>query len=155
MKFEIGQRVVEKNSIQAHCSYSIDKVVAYLDGNVLVEFWGSGYDEELHEDDFEYKPGGRLWKEKIRRYQEDELFSLEEGHAELRRLNSIKDKMNEDFEVVRKQIQAKMNQAADLVKAASALAEPLGKTFYDLRDEGMSLYHALKDGGWRHSHMQC
>lgn len=157
MKFAIGDRVVEKKDIRAHTSYNVQKVSAHLDGFLLLEHWGHGYDGELHEEDYsEYnKPGSRGWRESLQRYQEEELFTPEEALAELRKLEEAKSKLDEEFGAVRDLIAANLKQAAELVETAASLAKKCDKDFEDLIQEGGALYKALDNGGWRHSTMRC
>src|SRR5258706_16478398 len=109
MKFSIGDKVVPKDSIRAHTNYLVSEVVAYLDGNVLTMMWGDGFGDEIHHYDFleDTKPGDRSWGSAIHRYQESDLFTPEEALVELRRLEAIKDNLNQEFEGVRASIQAK------------------------------------------------
>lgn len=157
MKFQIKDKVIPKDSIKAHTNYLVSEVVGVLDGALLTMMWGDGFGEELHHYDFleDSKPGDRSWRGAIQRYQEDELFTPEEALAELRRLEGVKSKLEQDFEGVRSQVQEKMNKAAALVKEAGKLVEPTGKDFYDLTAECKELYLALNEGGWSHSTMRC
>lgn len=155
MKFAIGQQVVEKEALRAHSSYNVLKVVAILDGALLLEHYGFGCDGEVHHEDWEDKPGTRGWRESLQRYQESDLLTLEEAVEELHRLEAAESKLNQEFETVRDQVQEKLEQAAALVKEAASLTTAHDKSFYDLKRECMPLYLALNEGGWRHSHMEC
>lgn len=158
MKFSIGDFVVDKKDIHAHTSYTVSKVVSLLDNDYLVSDHGVAYDDELHAFDnyINYgKPGSKGWRQSILRYQENELFSFEEAVQELKILESVKDKLNQEFESFRKDIRDKMAQAAILVREAGEFAKNCDKTFFDLKQECMPLFNALEGGGWSHSHMQC
>jgi hypothetical protein len=155
MKFSIGDKVIEKKLVQAHTSYPVNKVVGFLDRDLLVEGWGFGFKDELTEDDYESPRGSRGWRSGIVRYSEDELFTPEEVVSELRRLEETNSKLEEEFNAVRELIAKNMGDAARLVKQAGDLVKPTGKDFYDLTIECKDLYLALKDGGWSHSTMSC
>lgn len=157
MKFSINDLVVIKTLIHPHTSYSVNRVCAILDDAYLTVGYGFAFDGEIQKDDLEDldKPGSRHWREGIQRYQEHELFSMDEAVIELRRLENVKSKLESDFESTRPQIQERMNKAAALVKEAVGIIKPLDKEFYDLTSECKELYLALKDGGWSHSTMSC
>ncbi len=157
MKFSIDDKVIEKTAISAHTSYPVLKVVGVLGDALLVQYWGHGFDGDMQREDFllDSKPGSRVWREGIQRYQESELFTPEEAIAKLRRLELSKSKLDIEFEAVRNQIAEKLNQAATLVKEAGSIAKPFNRDFYDLKQECMPLYRALDDGGWSHSSMRC
>jgi hypothetical protein len=158
MKFQVKDKVVPKDSIRAHTNYLVSEVVAYLDGNVLTMMWGDGFGDEIHYYDFleDTKPSDRSWGTAIHRYQESDLFTPEEAITELRRLEAIKDNLNEEFEGVRANIQAKLDAAAVLVEEAAAIAKPFNKELDDLsRDECRKLYEAQEKNGWRASHVRC
>lgn len=155
MKFSIGDLIIEKKTIEPHTSYVIYKVVATLDGALLAVHWGGGYGGDIHEDEWEDEPGSRSWRSALQRYQEEELFSLEEAEKERLRLEVSKNSLNQEFETIRDQLRSKLDQAAVLVREAGDLVKAHDKEFYDLKQECMPLYNALKDGGWSHSHMKC
>lgn len=155
MKFSIGDLAVKKTNIQPYTSYNVLKVACILDGVPLLEHYGVCYDGDLHQEDYEFLPGSRGWRGAFERYQEEELYTLEEATTELNYLENRQSQLNQDFDVVSVQIQAKLDQAAALVGEASALAVPFDKDFYDLKSECMTLYYALNSGGWSHSHMSC
>lgn len=155
MKFSIGDMVVEKEDIHPHTSYNVFKVVTILNGELLIKHYGCVFDGELSVEEFESKPGGRCYRESFLRFQENELFTLEEADDKIHQLEAAKSKLENEFESVRSQIQEKLNKAADLVSKADALVKPFNKDFSDLKKECTPLYRALKDGGWSHSHMSC
>jgi hypothetical protein len=157
MKFSIGDKAIQKKDIHANSSFPVYQVIGILNGDLLMTHWGSGYGEELNRYEFydEDVPGTRGWREGISRFQEEELFTTQEAMEELHRLEAINNKLNEEFNGVREQIQKKIEQAAVLVDEAYALAKPFDKDFFDLKKECSSLYHSLNDGGWSHSHMKC
>lgn len=157
MKFSIGDKVIEKKRLQAHTSYCVEQVVAYLDGNVLATMWGDGFGGELHKYDYleDSEPGDRSWRSAISRYVEDELCTPEEALAELQRLEASKGSLEEQFNKALPMIQSKLDKAAILVKEAAAIVLPLDKEFYDTTEAGKELFLALKEGGWSHSTMSC
>lgn len=155
MKFSIGDQVIDKKDIKPHTSYSVYQVVGYLDDAILVSHYGDGYDVEIYSDECHSEHGSYSWRTDIIRFQEEELFSTTEAVDELHRLESDKARLDNEFEVIRVQIQKKMDQAAALVKEAAALAVPYEKYFCDLKRECMLLYDALNDGAWSHSSMGC
>lgn len=157
MKFDVGSLVVEKKSVRAHTSYNVQKVTAILNGALLLEHHGFGFDGEITAEDYsEYnKPGSRGWRENLQRYQEEELFTPEEALAEISRLEAVKSKLDEEFGAVRDLIAANLQQAAELVETAASLAKKCDKDFEDLIQEGGALYKALDNGGWSHSTMRC
>lgn len=155
MKFSVGDLVVEKTDIKAHTSYNTQKVVGIFEGALLLEHHGFAFDGEIHPEEYESEVGSRSWRESLRRFQEEELFTPDEAVEELHRLEAAKSKLAEEFDAVRDQLHAKLQQAAALVKEAGELAKAHDKEFYDLRAECMPLYKALESGGWSHSHMRC
>ena len=157
MKFSIGDIAVQKTDVRAHTSYNPLKVIGVLNEALLLEHCGTGYGEEIHEESYEEfnYPGSRMWREGILRCQEEELFTPEETVAELRRLEAAEDKLTQEFEAVRDDIQGRMERAADLVKEAADIVKAHNRKFSDLKSECMSLYEALDIGGWSHSHMRC
>lgn len=157
MKFNIGDKAVEKKLIQPYTSYPVMQVVGKLDEFLLLTWWGDCFDGDLIQQDYllDSKPGTRSFREGIMRFDEEEIFTPQEAHAEQKRLESEKSKLDAEFSKVQKEIEKKLHQAAMLVKEASALAKPLEKDLFDLKNEGMELYRALSAGGWSHSHMKC
>ncbi len=156
MKFAIGDLVVGKTGLHPHTNYSVDKVVAHLDGYLLVEYYGHAFDGEIHPmQDHLNEPGSRHWREAIQRFSEDAFFTPEEALEEIHRLEGNKSKLNEEFELIRNSIREKLSKAADLVREADAIAKPFEKDFYDLKEECMPLYRAMDNGGWSHSSMKC
>ena len=155
MKFSIGQLVVEKNTIQPHLPYNVQQVVAILNDVLLLEHYGIAYDGEVSKEDWLYDIGSRSWREGLQRYQENELYTLEEALIELRYREAQQTKLASDFEAVRLQLKDKLDQAASLVQEAGEIANLHYKDFYDLKEECMGLYEALNRGGWSHSSMQC
>jgi hypothetical protein len=156
MKFSIGDMVVEKETLKAHTSYNVSKVVGFLDGALLLEHYGFAFDGEVHPEDYKSEPGTRGWRKEIQRYQEEELCTPEAAVKELHRLGAIKDKLNEEFEGVRESIQAKLDAAAVLVQEAADIAKPFNKELDDLsREECRKLYEAQEKNGWRASHVRC
>lgn len=157
MKFSIGDKVVEKTSLQAHSNYAVSEVVSLLGTSILIVSWGDGFDGELRRYDFlaDDKPGTRHWRNGIQRVQESELLTPDEALAELKILENTKSKIEEEFGSLRDTVREKMDQAAALVKEAGALIKPLDKSFYDLTQECAELYLALDTGGWSHSTMKC
>ena len=149
--------MVEKEDIQPHTSYTVKKVVGHLNGALLLEHYGFAWDGEITPEDFsEYsKPGSRGWRDNIRRYQEDQLFTPDEALTEIRRLEADKSKLEKEFTGVRDLVTSKLNRAAELVDEAAALTTERGKSFYDMIQECVPLYTALKKGGWSHSTLQC
>lgn len=156
MKFAIGAIVVEKKDLRAHTSYNTQKVVGYLDGALLLQHHGFAFEGEITEESFDFdKPGSRTWREGIRRFQENEVFTPEEALAEIRRLEEAKAKLEGEFDSVVEQVRGKMEQAAALTSEAADILVKHKKTFDDVLEEGVSLYKAQKKGGWRHSTFQC
>jgi len=155
MKFAIGDLVIEKKHVQPDTSYSIDKVVTIIDGAIVVEHHGFGFDGKTHGEVYQSPPGSRGWRSAYQRYQEEELFTLKEAEEERKRMKEAKTKLNDEFEAICWQLREKLDKAAELVGEAGALAKAHDKEFYDLKQECMPLYQALKAGGWSHSHMQC
>lgn len=155
MKFSIGDLVVEKKEIKSFTSYNVSKVAAILNGDLLIKHYGCIFDGELTAEEFESKPGDRSYRQSFLRFQENELLTTDEAVEKLHRLEAAKSKIENEFESVRNQIHSKMNNAALLVKEADSLAKAYDKNFWQLKDECMPLYRALKDGGWSHSHMSC
>ena len=157
MKFAIEDLVVVKKEVQPSSSHCVSKVVAILDGALLVEFYGDCYEGEVHAypDAAMNKPGSRKWQLGLVRYQEEELFTVEESRQEQLRLQNAKNKLDDEFGEVRDQLEEKLNAAAVLVKEAATIATAHKRTFYDLKHECMPLYEALDDGGWSESHMRC
>jgi hypothetical protein len=158
MKFQIKDKVIPKDTIRAHTNYLVSEVVAYLDGNVLTMMWGDGFGDEIRHYDFleDTKPGDHSWGSAIHRYQESDLFTPEEAIAELRKLETVTDKMSVEFEKVRANIRAKLDAAAVLVEEAAAIAKPFNKELDDLsREECRKLYDAQDKNGWRASHVRC
>jgi len=157
MKFSIGDKVVQKTSVQAHTNYPVEIVVGFLGDAVLTMSWGDGFGDEIRHYDFyeDIKPGDRSWRSAISRYQESELLTPEEVIVQLRKLEDEQSKLEAEFESVRTHVQEKLNQAAVLVKEATSLVEPTGKDFYDLTEECRELHFALSKGGWSHSTMKC
>ena len=155
MKFSIGQLVVEKEMVQPHTSYNVQQVVAILNDVLLLEHYGIAYDGEVSKEDWLYDIRSRGWREGLQRYQEGELYTLEEAFNQLRNLEGVKTKINQEFEAIRLQLKAKLDQAAVLVQEAGTMAHLHDKSFYDLKEECMSLYGALNMNGWSHSSMQC
>lgn len=155
MKFAIGDKAIDKKLVHAHTSYHVMEVVGVLDGDLLLRSWGFGFNGELTEDDYQSSRGSRGWRQGIQRYSEDELFTHDEVVAELAVLEAAKSKMDEEFNAVRDLVRKNMEEAARLVKGATALVQPTGKDFYDLKQECMPLYQALTEGGWSHSSMKC
>lgn len=156
MKFAVNDLVALKKSFFPNQSYQVYKVVAILNKAILVVHYGSSYHDGVI-DPFPFKdePGSRSWRSAIERYQEKECLSIEEAKVELVRVNEAADKLNQEFESVRGDVETKFGQAAALVAEAAAIVKAHNKTFYDMRKEGMSLYRALEGGGWSHSHMKC
>lgn len=154
MKFSIGQNVIEKKSVNAYHNSVVHKVVGIIDTYYLIELVGISYDGEIHKYG-NSKPGERGWTNGIHRHTEEELFSLSEATDELRRLEHDKDKLDQEFDVVREQVKSKLEKAALLVQEAGAIVVLHDRTFFDLKQECMPLYQSLKVGGWSHSHMQC
>lgn len=156
MKFFIGDKVVEKNSLRPRSSYCVEKVVSILDGALLIEHYGTAFDGEIHQfDDDLNAPGTRSWREGIRRHQEDDFLTPEEAIQEIHRLDLEQNKLTQEFEAVQSKIEDKLQKAAALVKEAGAIAKTCDKDFYDLKKECMPLYRVLEEGGWSHSHMSC
>lgn len=155
MKFSIGDQVVEKSSLRAHTTYNVMKVVVILGDSFVLEHYGYGFDGEVNTDTYVIPLGARGWREAFKRYREEELFTLEETVQELHRLEAAETKLNEEFEAVRYQIQAKLNSAALLAREAGEIAKAYNKKFFDLKEDCMPLYKALAEGGWSHSHMKC
>jgi hypothetical protein len=155
MKFSIGQLVVEKKSIHPRTSYQVLKVAGTLNGALLLESYGGAYDGEVHVDDWTDEPGSRSWRSALERHQEEDLFTLEEALEEQRRLEAAKNKLDGEFEQVRSQIQDSLDKAAVFVQEAGGLAKSFGREFHQMKKECMSLYRALDEGGWSHSHMSC
>jgi hypothetical protein len=155
MKFSIGSFIIEKTSIEPNTSYEIEKVIGILDGTLLAVNYGTSFNGEIHENNYENLPGTKSWREAIQRYREEEVFTIVEAEAERHRLQEAQNKLAQDFELVKDQLKSKLDRAAELVREAGDLARAHKKEFYDLRPECMPLYHALKDGGWVHSHMSC
>jgi hypothetical protein len=155
MKFSIGDQVAEKKNIQPYTSYNVLKVISILDGVLLVEHYGFVSDGEIIQEDFSFKPGSRGWRTSLQKCQEEELLTLEEAVEELHALETAQNKLSQEFDAVRNQLQAKLDQAALLVKEAGTIAGAHNKTFFELKNECMPLYLALNGGGWSHSHMQC
>ena len=153
--FSVGDKVVEKKNIQPRTSYNILQVVGSLNGALLTNQYGCGYQGEHHADDFEDVPGSRSWRSAIEQYQEEELVSLDEALIEQQKLEANKSKLDEEFEKVKPLIRKRLDEAAALVKEARLLVNPFDRTFYDLKIECTTLYQALDDGGWSHSHMSC
>jgi hypothetical protein len=155
MKFSIGDKVVEKKTIQPHTSYNVLKIVGTLNGALLLEHYASGYDGEVHPNTWTDEPGSRSWRSALERFQEEELFTVEEAVEQLQCLESLKTQLDREFDGVRSQIGDQFDQAAIHIKEANALVKHFGKDFYDLKQEGMKLYKALDEGGWVHSHFSC
>ena len=155
MKFSIGDQVVEKKNIQPYTSYNVLKIVSILDGALLLEHYGFRSEGEIHLEVYSNEPGSRGWREGLRRYQEEELFTLEEAEAEKHNLEAAQSKLSQEFDAVHYQLQGKLDQAAVLVEGAGLIAKAHNKIFFDLKKECMLLYQALDRYGWSHSHMQC
>lgn len=157
MKFAVGDIVVEKTDIRPHTSYNTQKVIAHLDGSLLLEHHGFAFDGEVHEEDFtrDSKPGSRSWREGLRRFQESELFTPEEAVEQLHKLEAAKSKLEDEFAAVTDEIVGKLEQAAKLVDEAATMVDKSGHSFEDLVRECGPLYKALEKGGWRHSTMRC
>lgn len=155
MKFSIGDKVVEKKMVKPLSSYPVLKIVGTLNGVLLLTNYGSGYDGEVHSDNWTDEPGSRSWRSALEQYQEEELFSLEEAVEELRRLELAKKQLDKEFDGLLSQIQDKFDKAAILVQEADAMAKAFGRDFFQLKRESMALYRALDEGGWSHSHMSC
>jgi hypothetical protein len=155
MKFSIGDQVTEKEGIHPYTSYNVLKVISILDGALLAEHYGWSSEGKIYPEDYTSEIGSRGWREGLRRYQEEELFTLEEAEAEKYNLEVAQDKLSQEFYAVRVQLKKKLDQAAALVEEAGAIAQAHNKTFFNLKVECMPLYLALNGGGWSHSHMQC
>ena len=155
MKFSIGDLVVEKKVIHSNSSYVVQKVVGVIDDSFLTEHYGYSYDGLAHPETYKSEPGSRNWRSSFQRYQEKELFSFKEAEEQHQRLKEAENKLNQEFEFVREQVQANLNQAAALIQEAGTLAKAHNQDFFGLRDECMPLYKALEAGGWSHSHMKC
>jgi hypothetical protein len=97
----------------------------------------------------------RSWREGIVRYQEEELLSTEEALAHLKLLDAEKSKLDEEFQILRTKIQAKMDQATALVKEAQDMAESVGKELTDAYSECRPLFRAIRESGWTSSSMSC
>lgn len=155
MKFSIGDKVVEKSDCRAFSSYPVWEVVSFLQDDVLIVFWGDGFNGELHPTEWPDEPGKRSWHESIHRFQESELLSLDEALNEIHRLEAVNNKLEEEFNSLRDQIQEKLAQAASLVEEVNALAAARNKDLCNLKDECKPLHKALEAGGWRSSYMRC
>lgn len=161
MKFNLNDLVVLKTALHPRTNYCVYSVAIIYEGSYLLKFHGDVYQYESKEvdttyrDEYESKPGTRSWREGLQRYQEDELFSLEEAAAEWDRISNVKDQMEKDFIAVKSQVEEKMKAAAALVAEANALVLPLDKDLCDLTKECMPLYNALDNGGWRSSNFRC
>ena len=158
MKFKVGDKVVDKSLLRARTSYPVYQVVSFLGSDVLTKFWGDGFDGEITEDESRVEfdtPGSRCWREGIVRYQESELISSDEALAEMKRLDSDKLKLEEEFKALRTKIQSKMEQAAELVKQAQDIAESVGKELPDAYSECRPLFQAIRKSGWTPSSMSC
>lgn len=157
MKFSVGDLVIEKAHIRARTSYNVSKVIAYLDGALLLEHYGHAYDGEIHYEDYDdlNVPGSRTWREGLQRFQEQELFTPEEALKELKRLEEADSKLNQEFNDVKEQIVAKLEEAAKLANEAADMITKVDKTFEDMIYDCVSLYKALDRGGWSQSTMHC
>lgn len=155
MKYPVGSLLVEKKTIKAHTSYNVQKVVAHLDGALLTQHYGFGFDGEVHEEDYHSEPGSRGWREELQRYQENELCTIEETKAELARLETAKAILENEFASVRDQIQEKLAAAAKLAEEATDILVKHNKDYEDMLQECGPLYKALDKGGWRHSTLRC
>lgn len=155
MKFTVGSKVVEKTHLRAHTSYNIMEVVGTLGDDLLTKHFGFAFDGEVTNEGWVDKPRSRSWREGIQRYEEDELCTPEEALAHIRKLEEAQSKLEDEFTVVKDQIQAKLEQASKLADEAADILVKHKKTFEDMVHESVPLYKALKKGGWRHSTLQC
>lgn len=154
-KFNIGDQVVEKENVQANRSFPVMSVVSFLDDHVLVAHIGFSFQGEFHKEDYVSDVGSRGWREAVLRYEDSELFSLEEAYAEQRKLENAKQNLEEEFARVRVYITAEIDMATKLMKKAAETAVSVGKDLSDLKEECRGLFHVLDDNGWRHSNMKC
>lgn len=148
MKFNIGDLVSEKDTIKAYTSYSIYEVVGVLGDHYLLEFYGNVFDGDNVKSDYVSEEGTSGWHGAIFRYKAGELFTLDEAKEELHRLEAIESALNADFEKIKAEIQDKLNAAANLVRQATKLLEPLNRDLFKLKGEGWQLHNALTQGGW-------
>jgi hypothetical protein len=155
MKFSTGDKAVVKDHLEAHRSFGVFRVVGYLGAALLVEHYGSSFVGELHSETWVAEPGTRGWRESVMRYSEEELFTLEEAADELRRLEAIQSKLDQEFEEVRDLILSKMFQATEIVKEAFGIAQMYQRDFSSLSSECRPLGRALMDAGWRASTASC
>ena len=156
-KFNIGDKVTTVDNIRAHTSYGVWQVVGFLNGAVLLSTWGQGFDGQINHYDFldEEKPGSQNWRNDIQRYQESELYTLEEASEAIRRLEATHDQLELDFENAKAKIASNLKQAAALMNEAAEMTIACKKTFESLTQESEALYRAMSKGGWRHSTMAC
>ena len=80
---------------------------------------------------------------------EEEYLALEQKHAE------EKARMDAEFGEARALITDQLNQAADLITSATALARQSKHHLADLYDETYKLIGAIKNVGWRSSSLSC
>lgn len=157
MKLSVGDLVVEKKELRPHTSYNIFKIVAFLDGTPLAIHHGFAFDGEIK---YESKllsdvRGSRSWRTSVLRLDEKELCTPEEAIVEIHRLESVKSKIESEFELIRDQIKTNLDQATAVIKKTGELMKPFGKELRDLPNECSDLFLALDDSGWSHSTMQC
>lgn len=156
MRFNVSDLVVDKSTVRPHTSYEVYKVSAILDGFYLLEHYGSGYEGEIHPDEWDDELGSRSWRSAFIRYQESELITPEEYLQEKKKLEDEQSRLNSEFEVVRAQFQENLDKAADLINQATTMAEACQKDIRSsLKNDFRNLFHALDKAGWSASFTRC
>lgn len=133
MKFKIGDKVVEKKSINATYDFHSGTVIAFSpDNKPLVK-----------------------WYIDIKEHHPNELVTVASAEIEKKRLDEEQSKLEAEYNEVRSKIIEKLNQATVLVKQAYALAQSADKDLYDVYHECRDLATTLVDAGWTPSTMRC
>ncbi len=87
-------------------------------------------------------------------YAEDGATS-EAVPVDILTLESEQASLEEEFNLVSKQIDDKITEACKLIAEADAIADSLGTTLHDLEEPNSSLEGALRGAGWRTSSWHC
>lgn len=137
MKFEVGQRVVRKDSVEKYFEGIKDDmtkgtVVSVVDLDQVVVKWDNSW-------------ANRGMPECINM---DKLLSEEEGNAKASALE-------EEFKVWSDPIKEKLTQAGKLIEEASELSNKLGCELSDLWELTYPLLKSMDKVGWRTSSLSC
>ena len=91
----------------------------------------------------------------IQKFNASDLVSEDEANIELSKLEAEHNKLNNEFETIRKEIALKLTKAAELVKDAGMMLVNHDKTAYDLMEEFKPLINEIGKTGWTPSNIDC